>query len=85
MARREIKQPYTEQRMHCPYCGADLRIGTVMNVIQASQRTCVACGKVFLIENDVPKRLAEFQKKEFQKKPSKSVRTAKERRRNRSG
>lgn len=45
MARREIKLPYTEKRMVCPHCRADLIFGTVMGTITLSNRRCPKCGK----------------------------------------
>jgi hypothetical protein len=40
----------------CPHYRAPLIIGTVMDRILPSRRTCPKCGKEFLIENDVPKK-----------------------------
>ena len=54
--RREVKLPYREMNIGCPHCRAPLIIGTVMDRILLSRRTCPKCGKEFLIENDVPKK-----------------------------
>jgi DNA-directed RNA polymerase subunit RPC12/RpoP len=54
--RREVKLPYRELNIACPHCRAPLTIGTVMDRILLSRRTCSKCGKEFLIENDVPKK-----------------------------
>jgi len=64
-SRRELN-PYRELQITCPYCKADFAIGTVMNVILVSRRTCPKCSREFMIENDVPKKLD-------QKKPNLSV------------
>jgi hypothetical protein len=69
--RRSIKLLYTEKSIHGPHCRADLRIGTVIDTIVLSQRTCTLCDKEFLIENDVPRKLADDLKK-----PSGSVKPA---------
>jgi uncharacterized protein YbaR (Trm112 family) len=73
--RREVKLPYRELNIACPHCRAPLVVGTVMQTILLSQRTCPKCHKEFLIENDVPKKLGS------EKKPSESVRSEKTNRR----
>jgi DNA-directed RNA polymerase subunit RPC12/RpoP len=54
--RRQAKLPYRELNIACPHCHAPLTIGTVMETILLSRRTCPTCGKEFLIENDVAKK-----------------------------
>jgi transposase-like protein len=54
--RRQVKLPYRELNIACPHCHAPLTIGTVMERILLSRRTCPKCGKEFVIENDVPKK-----------------------------
>ena len=67
-ARRAVKLPYTEKNIRCPHCSAELVIGTVTGTILMSRRSCGKCGKEFLIENDVPRKLDGGLKK-----PSRSV------------
>ena len=67
-ARRAVKLPYTEKNIRCPHCNAELVIGTVTGTILMSRRSCGKCGKEFLIENDVPRKLDGGLKK-----PSRSV------------
>ena len=54
--RRAVKLPYRELNVACPHCRAPLVIGTVMDTIVLSRRTCPKCGREFVIENDVPKK-----------------------------
>jgi transposase-like protein len=65
-ARREVKLPYRELYISCPHCHSPLVIGTIMDKLLMSRRTCPKCGNEFLIENDVPRKL-------YSKKPSRSV------------
>jgi len=67
-ARREVKLPYRELYISCPHCRSPLVIGTIMDKLLMSRRTCPKCAKEFLIENDVPR-------KPDSKKPSGSVGT----------
>ena len=39
-SRREVKLPYREIHITCPHCRAPLVIGTVMDAILMSRRTC---------------------------------------------
>ena len=68
--RRAVKLPYRELYIECPHCRAPLRIGTLSVEPLMSQRTCPKCGKEFVIENDVLKKLST-------KKPSESVHAVK--------
>jgi transposase-like protein len=54
--RREVKLSFRELHVSCPHCHAALTIGTVMDTILMSLRTCPKCGKEFVIENDVPRK-----------------------------
>ena len=54
--RREVKLPYREINIGGPHCRSPLTIGTVMDKIFRSRRTCPKCGKEFVIENDVAKK-----------------------------
>jgi len=65
-SRREVKLPYRELHITCPHCKTPLVIGTIMDKLLISRRTCQKCAKEFLIENDVPR-------KPDSKKPSGSV------------
>jgi len=76
--RREVKLPYREINVGCPHCHAPLVIGTVMETIVLSRRTCPKCHKEFLIENDVPKKPGS------EKKPSESVHASKTQKRTKS-
>jgi transposase-like protein len=67
-ARRAVKLPYRELHISCPHCKTPLVIGTIMDKLLMSRRTCPKCGNEFLIENDVPR-------KPESKKPSGSVGT----------
>jgi hypothetical protein len=49
-----------------------------MDTILSSRRTCPKCGKEFLIENDVPKKLRT------EKKPSESVHASRTQKRTKS-
>lgn len=51
--RREVKLPYRGINIACAHCRAPLTIGTAMDRILLSRRTCPKCGKEFVIENDV--------------------------------
>jgi len=55
-SRREVKLPFREINIACQHCRAPLTIGTVMDRILLSRRTCPKCGQEFLIENDVAKK-----------------------------
>jgi transposase-like protein len=77
-ARREVKLPYRELYISCPHCHADLTIGTVMDTILVSRRSCPECGKEFLIENDVPRR-PDSKKPSGSVKPVRAVKRAKSR------
>jgi uncharacterized protein YbaR (Trm112 family) len=58
-SRRPDKLPFRELPIVCPYCKARFLIGTVMDVILASRRTCPECAHDFMIENDIPRKLGE--------------------------
>jgi len=45
--RREVKLPYREMNIGCPHCRAPLIIGTVMDTILLSRRSCPKCHKEF--------------------------------------
>jgi transposase-like protein len=77
-ARRQIKLPYTEKRIQCPHCRGDLTIGTVMDKILLSRRTCPKCHKEFVIEKDVPNKPGTA------KKPSESVHASRTNKRTKS-
>jgi hypothetical protein len=58
-SRRADKLPFRELQIVWPYCKARFLIGTVMDVILASRRTCPECARDFMIENDIPRKLSE--------------------------
>jgi len=41
--RREVKLPYREINIGCPHCRAPLIVGTVMETISLSRRSCTKC------------------------------------------
>jgi len=41
----------------CPYCGTGLIYNLVTATIAFAERNCLKCGKEFVIENNVAKRL----------------------------
>jgi hypothetical protein len=69
---------YRELYISCPHCHADLTIGTVMDTIMMSRRSCPECGKEFLIENDVPRK-PDSKKPSGSVKPVRAVKRAKSR------
>jgi transposase-like protein len=78
--RRAVKLPYRELNIACPHCRAPLTIGTVMDTIRLSRRTCPKCGKEFLIENDVAKKPdGRLKKPSGSVKPVRAVKRAKSR------
>ena len=64
--RRAVKLPYRELYISCPHCRSPLVIGTIMDKLLMSRRTCPKCAKEFLIDNEVAR-------KPDSKKPSGSV------------
>jgi transposase-like protein len=61
--RREVKLSFRELHVSCPHCHAALTIGTVMDTILMSLRTCPKCGKEFVIENEIPRKPDAHMKK----------------------
>ena len=57
--RRAIKLVFDEQRVNCPYCDTLLIYNSPTETIRLAERTCLKCGKGFLIENNVTKRLTK--------------------------
>jgi ribosomal protein S27AE len=55
--RRAIKLVFHEHRVTCPHCGTALIYNLVTDTIQFAERNCLKCGKGFVIENNVAKRL----------------------------
>ena len=71
--RREVKLSFRELHVSCPHCHAALTIGTVMDTILMSLRTCPKCGKEFVIENDVPRKPdAQMKKPSGSAKPARA-------------
>jgi transposase-like protein len=44
----------------CPYCSRETIVESCLNPILKEYATCDECGREFLIENGVPKRLPEM-------------------------
>jgi ribosomal protein S27AE len=55
--RRAIKLVFHEHRITCPYCATALIYHLTTEAIQLAERTCLKCGKGFVIENNIAKRL----------------------------
>jgi len=55
--RRAIKLVFHEQRVSCPHCHAELIYNLLSQTICLAERTCLKCGKGFVIENNIGKRL----------------------------
>lgn len=55
--RRAIKIVFHEHRIKCPYCRTALIYHLADETIQLAGRTCVECGKEFVIVNNIAKRL----------------------------
>jgi ssDNA-binding Zn-finger/Zn-ribbon topoisomerase 1 len=76
-ARRAVKLSYTEKNIRCPYCKAQLVIGTVMGTILMSRRNCPNCSQEFLIENDLPRKLGgDLKKPSGSEKPVRATKRA---------
>ena len=60
--RRAIKLVFHKHEVSCPYCSTALIYNTLAETIQLAERTCLKCGKGFLIENNVAKRLPSEKK-----------------------
>jgi len=48
---------FTERLFTCPYCNKREIVETPMDFIFAKRVTCEHCGREFIIEDDVPKKL----------------------------
>ena len=55
--RRAIKLVFHELRVKCPHCSTALIYNSLAETMQFAERTCRKCGKGFVIENNVAKRL----------------------------
>jgi DNA-directed RNA polymerase subunit RPC12/RpoP len=55
--KRATKLVFHEHRIACPYCRTALIFNSPLEVILLARRECLKCGKEFLIENSVAKRL----------------------------
>ena len=55
--KRVTKLVFHEHRIVCPYCRTALIFNSPMEVILLARRECLKCGKEFLIENSIAKRL----------------------------
>ena len=55
--RRAIKLVLHEHRIKCPHCGTLLIYHLTTETIQLAERTCLKCGKGFVIVNNITKRL----------------------------
>ena len=55
--RRALKLVFHEHRINCPYCATELIYHSSTATIQLAERTCLKCGKGFVIENNIAKRL----------------------------
>ena len=55
--RRAIKLAFHEHRVICPYCGTALLYNLMIQTVVFAERTCLKCGKGFVIENNIAKRL----------------------------
>ena len=60
--RRAIKLVFHEHRIDCPHCDTLLIYNLTTTTIQLAERTCLNCGKGFVIENNIAKRLASKKK-----------------------
>ena len=56
-----------EHRINCPYCGTSLIYHLTAATIQFAERNRLKCGKRFVIENNIAKRLLS------KKRPTKSL------------
>ena len=55
--RRAIKLVFREHRVTCPHCHTTLIYNLTTATIQFAERNCLKCGKGFVIENNIAKRL----------------------------
>jgi ribosomal protein S27AE len=55
--RRVVKLVFHEQRVNCPLCGTLLIYNSPTETIVLAGRSCLKCGKGFVIENNFAKRL----------------------------
>src|SRR5215831_16200120 len=55
--RRAIELVFHEHRITCPYCSAVLIYNLATQNVVLAERNCLKCGKGFVIENNVAKRL----------------------------
>jgi len=69
-SRRAIRLELHEHRLACPYCETPFEYYSPMPVLSLDGRICGKCGKAFVIEDGVAKRLT---KKPAQKTRSKSA------------
>ena len=52
-----MKLVFHELRVNCPYCDTLLIYNLPTETIRLAERTCLKCGKGFVIENNIAKRL----------------------------